>query len=130
MKLEVGQFVRTNDGIKQIYRIDNNKTKWKYVYKLKEQDGDGCINCGVLCIEDIIGEPSFKPIDLVQVGDYVNGSRVIEIYEYDGEKYVFVEETEYSNANQDDINICYKNEYIETILTKEEFEARAYRIGE
>ena len=36
-KLEIGMYVRTDKtGIKKIYKIDNNKTKYKYLYKLKE----------------------------------------------------------------------------------------------
>lgn len=33
MKIEIGMYVRTNNGIKQIYEIDENKSKWKYLYK-------------------------------------------------------------------------------------------------
>ena len=55
MKLEVGMYIRTNKvGIKKIYKIDNNKTKYKYLYKLKNQDGDGCIDFSVLCEDDVV----------------------------------------------------------------------------
>ena len=68
MKLEVGIYVRTKCGIEQIYRIDNNKTKWKYVYKLKEQDGDGCINIGILSSEDVL-KASHNILDLIEPMD-------------------------------------------------------------
>ena len=44
MKIEKGMYVRTENGIKQIYKIDENKSKYKYLYKLQKQDGDGCID--------------------------------------------------------------------------------------
>ena len=112
MKLEVGQFVRTKCGIEQIYRIDNNKTKYKYLYKLKKQDGDGCIDCGVLSSEDIL-KASYNIINLIEVGDYVNGSKVN----------IIENEFIYFDTGH---SIHY--EYIETIVTKEQFEAMQYKV--
>lgn len=131
MELQVGQYVRTKTGIHQIYRIDNNKTKWKYVYKLKEQDGDGCINCGVLSSEDIIGEPSFEIIDLIGVGDYVNGQRVNYINKdshYFTFKFGSADYTLKSNFNSDIKYLAKKD--IKSIVTKEQFERMKCRIGE
>ena len=132
MKLEVGMYVRTNKvGIKKIYKIDNNKTKYKYLYKLKNQDGDGCIDLGVLCEDDIV-KFSYFIIDLVEENDYINGLRV-EKNKY-GKLY-----TSYVYYGGDIGKQCevyttwlkdYKIEYIETIVTKEQFENMEYRIGE
>ena len=70
-----GMYVRTKDGIKYVYEMYDDEEKRKYVYKIKQQDGT--YDLGVLCDDDIIGKPSYYPIDLIEVGDYVNGYKVI-----------------------------------------------------
>lgn len=138
MKLEVGMYVRTNKvGIKKIYKIDNNKTKYKYLYKLKNQDGDGCIDLGVLCEDDIV-KFSYNIIDILEKGDYVNGVEITEIYEkgdsFRGNRnYIFKEKIiEVANDNYETIPVeaLFTNNGIETIVTKEQFENMEYRIGE
>jgi hypothetical protein len=121
MKLEVGMYVRTKCGIEQIYRIDNNKTKWKYVYKLKEQDGDGCINIGILSSEDIL-KASHNIIDLIEVGDYVNGLYIDQTPENPDYKLIW----HLSTYGEDDE--AFGEEDIKTIVTKEQFEAMAYKV--
>ncbi len=129
MKLEVGMYVRTNKvGIKKIYKIDNNKTKYKYLYKLKNQDGDGCIDLGVLCGDDII-KFSYSIIDILEKGDYVNGSKVVNInydLNYDEDIVESITIFDYSIEGND---ILY-NEDIKSIVTKEQFEQMAYKAGE
>lgn len=129
MKLEVGMYVRTNKvGIKKIYKIDNNKTKYKYLYKLKNQDGDGCIDLGVLCEDDII-KFSYSIIDILEKGDYVNGSKVVNInydLNYDEDVVESITIFDYSIEGND---ILY-NEDIKSIVTKKQFENMEYRIGE
>ena len=127
MKLEVGMYVRTKTGIHQIYRIDNNKTKWKYVYKLKEQDGDGCINCGVLSSEDIIGEPSFEIIDVIEQGDLVNDIFV----ESNNGVMLRTLEIDYESSTLGCVrHVEIFDTQIKTVVTHEQLEAMAYRIGE
>lgn len=129
MKLEVGQFVRTDKvGIKKIYKIDNNKTKYKYLYKLKNQDDDGCIDLGVLCENNII-KASYSIIDILEKGDYVNGSKVVNInydLNYDEDIVESITIFDYSIEGND---ILY-NEDIKSIVTKKQFEDMEYRIGE
>ncbi len=121
MKIKAGMYVRTKIGIKKIYDIDENKTKWKYLYKLKKQDGDGSIDLGSLCEEDIIGEPSYRPIDLIEVGDYVNGYKVTTVNK---QKSIVYSEDEKGYF----INGFYEDE-IKTIVTKEQFEKMSYRVN-
>lgn len=129
MKLEdlkVGQYIRTKFGIKQIYEIDEHKTKWKYLYKLKKQDGDECIDLGVLSSEDII-KASFNIIDLIEVGDYVNGyeiNAIQEVNEYYPKRLLFVVFPDGSIL--DVIN----GENIKSIVTKEQIEQMSYKLGE
>lgn len=121
MKLEVGMYVRTSKvGIKKIYKIDNNKTKYKYLYKLKNQDGDGCIDLSVLCEDDIV-KFSYNIVDLISVGDYVNGLKVIDIVEND----IYI--SDFYAASY--IGIV-KVKDIKSVVTKEQFEYMEYRIGE
>lgn len=126
MKLEVGMYVRTNKvGIKKIYKIDNNKTKYKYLYKLKNQDGDGCIDLGVLCENNII-KASYNIIDLIKSKDIILG-RDGKIYQcwkiY--KDYVFT----YSKNKQGQ-TITLVDYQIDKVLTKEQFEQMAYKVGE
>ena len=135
MKLEENMYVRTKTGIHQIYRIDNNKTKYKYLYKLKKQDGDGCIDCGVLSSEDILKASHSllgddKEDGIIEVGDYVNGELVVRI-----EKDPFIKGqidlwTNTTTTNYwGDISlspIIDKN--IKSIVTKEQFAAMQYEV--
>ena len=120
MKAEIGMYVRTDKtGIKKIYKIDNNKTKYKYLYKLKSQDGDGCIDLGVLS-DNNIKKTSFNIIDLIEVGDYVNGVEVMNI------------DDEWITMSDIRVPILKSiaNGLIETIVTREQFEAMEYKVGE
>ena len=119
-KLEVGMYVRTDKtGIKKIYKIDNNKTKYKYLYKLKNQDDDGCIDLGILSDNNII-KASHNIIDLIEVGDYVNEHRVEEI---DFESGILYTESEYHCGSID-------FDMISSIVTKEQFSSMEYRLGD
>ena len=59
-------------------------------------------------------------IDLIEVGDYVNGLEVYEtgIFGHNGKKFCRI----YGNVAP------FYNEYIKSVLTKEQFEANAYTI--
>ena len=122
MKLDVGMYVRTNFGIKKIYEIDNNKTKWKYLYKLKKQDDDGSVNLGSLCDDDIIGVPSFNMIDLIRVGDYVNGNPVCQIKKDDHNRIWIYTDSNYKYG--------YLEEDIVDVVTKEQFSREKYIVKE
>lgn len=117
MEIKVNDYVRTKKGIKKIYKIDSNKTKWKYLFKLKEQDGDGCIDLGFLCDEEII-KSSPRIIDLIEVGDYVNG-REIDFISKEG---VY---SDYNNAEY----YYFEKEDIKSIVTKEMFEQMEYKVN-
>ena len=125
-KLEVGMYVRTDKtGIKKIYKIDNNKTKYKYLYKLKNQDDDGCIDLGILS-DNNIKKASFNITDLIKPKDIILGRdgklyQCWKIYK----DYVFT----YSKNKYGD-TITLVDYQIDRILTKEQFESMSYRIGD
>ena len=73
------------------------------------------------CMEEILKEDIIKSspniIDLIEVGDYVNGERVINIIK----KYKYLE------ASDEEFVIDEKD--IKSIVTKEQFKEMEYRIG-
>ena len=112
MKLEVGMYVRTKKAT--IYKFDTNNSMAKNGAKKY------MVNC------------SYNIIDLIQVGDYVNGSKVIDIsiIGKDKEKWVWVEQMEDTDNKYGDDYVGYNNEQIKSIVTKEQFEQMAYKVEE
>ncbi len=127
-EIEVGEYGRTNFG-KMI------KFAW-----LESLEGKRYENKVLLINEDMLnndfyyfhkGEKIVKHskqlIDLIEVGDYVNGREVKHIGMFEGfpdyPKLIFVDET---HLIPDDT--C-ENEDIKTILTKEQFETNCYKVG-
>lgn len=128
MEIKPGMYVRTRYGIRQIYDINPNATRWKYLCKRKEQDGDGCIDLFELCDDDIFGKSSYDFIDLIEEGDYINGDRVVHIIPADicgdeeltdREIYTIREDGYMEHVHRDDIK---------TILTKEQYNASCITI--
>lgn len=117
MKIKVGEYIRTKTGyidkIKRIVKVFDN-TKY---YILDNHD---------IVFKERIAKYSKNIIDLIEVGDYVNGHRVIEIDNKDKNifnKYLVVEETDYDNYN-----ISYSNNDIKSIVTREMFESIKYEV--
>lgn len=113
MEIEIGEYVRTKDGI------------CKLLYKQIDGNGKFCGNVDkpFFLREDNIISHSKNIIDLIDYGDYVNGYKVIEIDEYKTigdvlEKYLKVDCSKL-------LNVIYKKD-IKTILTKEQMEANQY----
>lgn len=119
MDIEVGEYVRTRAGhFYKITRIDENGL----IYWNK-------IQCGwsMEQLKDIVVKHSKQLIDLIEVGDYVNGREVKHIAMFEGfpdyPELIFVDET---HLIPDDT--C-ENDEIQKILTKEQFEANCYKVG-
>lgn len=117
MKIEEGMYVRTEKG------------EIKKVFQYNKQE-DNLIWCTLNChatIKSSIVKASHNIIDLIEVGDYVNGFKVLEIIK--GFK-VLVDKLE---LNTYDGNYYLKqitNNQIKSIVTKEQFENNVYRIGD
>jgi hypothetical protein len=117
MKLEVGMYVRTKYGYiakiteandRHIY-CDNAITKnWGEEFNILFSDA----------FEEMV-KASHNIIDLIEVGDYVNGVIVTTITP---NKYI---ELDYGYNRKG----CYEED-IKTIVTKERFEAMAYKVDE
>ena len=63
-------------------------------------------------------------IDLIEVGDIVNGEKVTDKYLFNGEKLILETTADYKNVK------CLCNGDIKTILTHEQYENNSYKIGE
>lgn len=110
--MKVGDYVRTRQG---------NIFKWeKYMTTVK----DNCreVDSPYIYINqnDII-KSSPNIIDLIEVGDFVNGMQVTRIcFDEDGERIL----------NLSNCILELMNDDIKSIITKEQFESMEYRIGD
>ena len=137
MELEVGQFVRNKDGtIGKIIAIDLAKPRQeKYPnHPSKRWWRDKIlISCykGWRTTQNII-KASYNIIDLIKVGDYVNGEKVLETnckWEYmDDDSDTGVNEV-YDGLELQKGRIYFEYE-IETVVTKEQMEQMAYKVEE
>lgn len=128
MKLEVGMYVRLVNDVEDIVVINKIANVFETTILTENDDS---IYQGEYTKENVV-KASYNIIDLVEENDYINGLRV-EKNKY-GKLY-----TSYVYYGGDIGKQCevyttwlkdYKIEYIETIVTKEQFENMEYRIGE
>lgn len=113
MKLELKEnmYVRTKDGYISQYKYYD--TSNAYMGKLL------CIplSNGTFANIENIKKFSYNIIDLIEVGDYVNGCKVIKNTLKDGGNIVIVQ-----GGN------CFTSEEIKSIVTKEQFEQMTYKV--
>nr|DAF60488.1 MAG TPA: hypothetical protein [Myoviridae sp. ctLq07] len=113
-EIEVGEYVRTNNkGIKRIDRIDNNKTVNKYLYFTGIEDFEGK-EYKIIKTTEIV-KHSKQLIDLIEIGDYVNGEKIVEISAY----------KDWIDIHSE---VLFERD-IQTILTKESYMANCYKVG-
>ena len=119
MEIQVGEYVRTDKGnigkviekrLGKFYKNDNEDIQiLKNIYELDIKQWT---------TDEYVKNHSFEPIDLIEVGDYVNGEKVVLI----------------TNENEllldRNINVLDKYRCIKTIVTKEQFESMSYKVGE
>lgn len=129
MELKEGMYVRTkyNDFcncvvIRKIDEIDEDDNKFwidEYVF---DTYGD---EQNKICEEDV-QKASFNIIDLIEVGDYVNGHLVIDKYN-DNDDYG----RDFTNITLEDSSLLNKGiieSEIKSIVTKEQFESMKYEV--
>lgn len=133
MELKEGMYVRTEKGIakylglgKDVLTINdkhyaNQHLFDDYIFDVGHDWGDTLNNEEFKNIDKYIEkEPSYNPIDLIEVGDYVNGLLVTRIC-IDNEtnkKYLNL----YGSVSE------WENEDIKSIVTKEQFESVKYEV--
>ena len=124
-EIKVGEFVKTKNGIIAKVIDKDGKLYWfdRNVYKLYDLALD---HIKIEKENKIIIKHSENILDLIEVGDYVNGIKVLATTRF----------------NEDEIGICVykdnedmhctilKKENIKSIVTKEQFEQVEYRIEE
>lgn len=108
MKLGVGQFVRTKDGYISQYKYYDTTNMGKLLC-IPLTDGT------FANIEDIV-KASYNIIDILEDGDYVNGELV-----------TFIQSS--NEAVSTDKHIRITNEDIKSVITHEQMEQMAYKVG-
>lgn len=121
MEIEVGEYVRTRGFIGKLIRIEFDKIdtslKWYVLDTNKKQE--------LFVNKPYIEKHSKNIVDLIEVGDYVNGYKVISI-DYD----VIDDKTECIEL---DLNNNYQHNFIsarqiKTIVTKEQMANIEYKV--
>ena len=105
--IEVGEYVRTDKGY--IIKIDKEKKNLQMLKFLDAEYGN-------------IVKHSKNIIDLIEVGDYVNGEKIGQI-ENGFLWYGW-------SAEIDDYSTFFKEKDIETVVTKEQFAQMEYKVKE
>ena len=120
MEIEVGEYIRTKDGIRKIVEINDGKYKTIFGKYILDRSYIGSVSVA----EKNILKHSFNIIDLIEVGDYVNGNKIncFKIFNnISGEQCL-------------NINYIYTNSLIipvkdiKSIVTKEQFESIKYEV--
>lgn len=123
MKLEAGMYVRLHGKIGKIEHIcmcEQCKLRGFYepVVDFGHNDSD---YVSIYWKDDL--KASHNIIDLIEVGDYVNGVLVESIYSREEDKMCF-------HTFGTEIMIEVTKENINNIVTKEQFESMSYKIGD
>ena len=133
MKLEVGMYVRTKrKGIAKIDEIiddgvityeDDLGREWeeKTGRKVIRYIGKDGWNSGL--DEKKILKASYNITDILEVGDYVNGYPICEIVEYENDTRAIV-------IDDDNKAIIWDKQGIKSVITHEQMEQMAYKVGE
>lgn len=124
-ELKENMYVRTKDGkigkLMGYMAFDENKIAiWT---NTTEKD----IKITPVIDKDAIIKASYNIIDILEVGDYVNGSKVVNIVEEDGMQYLVLDRDE---VYYDDCLEPSSNKDIKSVVTHEQMEQMAYKVGE
>ena len=122
MELKVGMYVRTKKGIGRVTEYTKHES-WGYIVKVLGQ-----YSCYTHTsngeLSDVI-KSGDNLIDLIEVGDYVNGLRINSITEVDENHDVRLV---WNLTTYGDDDISFSNEEIKSIVTKEQFESMKYEV--
>lgn len=123
MKLEVGMYVKTKVGkiAKIINKYDNSGSlhKTNFVWVLDD--------CSVLALHSQkVVKASHNIIDLIEVGDYINGYKVVDII-HNNRK---LEPSTMVYCEYGNNYIGFYNEEIKSVITHEQMEQMEYKVEE
>lgn len=118
MKLEEGRYVRTKYGIAKILSTSYTDDIVEDFLVIDKELEIGLISgCDwALCDKKDVIKVSHNIIDLIEVGDYVNGNLVSDIT------------GEYLRIDGESHNKHYFSKYIKSIVTKEQFKSVSYKV--
>ena len=112
MNLEVGMYVRGNcDGIGRLIKYYNGE--YEIAFKILRIASWG----------KLVLKASHNIIDLIEVGDYVNGFKVIDVEEKQG-----LLARQITLQNQWGITTIYDSYDVKSIVTKELYKAMEYEV--
>lgn len=121
MKLEVGMYVRLQNDAENIVIINRIANVFETTILT---ENDGSIYQGEYTKENVI-KADYNIINILKVEDYVNGKKIINVILEDicgneilDNQHIFTKDGE-----------IFENE-IKTIVTKEQMEQMAYKVGE
>ena len=120
MEIQIGEYVRTNKGlIRKVKTIYSGERQYSRTTETR-------INATIK-LENIV-KHSFNIIDLIEVGDYVNGEYICDITEClnengKREKAVVINEMGYNEYAE-----SLFNKDIKSIVTKEQFKQVEYKV--
>lgn len=117
-EIAIGEYVRTNRGIGKILEIKTVQPKMYGKYDI--------VYLIDVCPRMYISDSNFikhskNIIDLIEIGDYVNGRKIERVNDYGEHKRADF------NLDFDDCDAVY-NEDIKSIVTKEQFKATEYKV--
>lgn len=115
--MKVGDYVRTEKGISKIITVQDEQVR-KIIYTDTKEVFEYYTDYKGNEIKDYWLNYSSNIIDLIEVGDYVNGSKVIDIAQAP-KKAVYLDTS--------GINLTPVTE-ISSVLTKEQFESNKYKL--
>ena len=129
MKLEIGKFIRTPYGIRKIVNITKDdgygKPKVKVIELDRHLNTPYKFDYIFYTDENVIKKckTSYNIIDILEIGDYVNGYPIYEIVEYEDDTRAIV-------IADDNKSIIWKKQNIKSVITHEQMEQMAYKAGE
>ena len=123
-EIQVREYVRLarNQGINKIIDEDDDGFLILDVI-IADEYGDECFEIALQDINKEILKHSKNIIDLIEKDDYINGEKVIDIF---NPEFLSLGELPYVRTQ----NNKYEEQDIKTILTKEQMENNCYRIEE
>ena len=123
MKLEVGMYVRLQNDAENIVIINRIANVFETTILT---ENDGSIYQGEYTKENVI-KASYNIIDILEVGDYVNGKKIVDVGCLTNGPRKGTKVIDYYITPS---AVSYlENEDIKSIVTKEQFEYMEYRIG-
>lgn len=127
MKLEVGQFVRFKDkrGVEYIRKIVEIPEDNRYASLYLDKEANYSHG---LSPKNVI-KAKFNIIDLIKVGDYINGSKVIKIENVENHPDLSSVKIEKSDFRYGVYEIVFEKD-IKSIVTHEQMDQMAYKVEE